>query len=139
MNQIDLCKKIAYEAHEGQFRRDGVTPYIEHPKRVVEILGASEMSNDTMICVAWLHDVIEDCNMTKERLRELGVSNIALRILSFLTKKEGVGYESYIKKIYSGSYWARRIKIADIVSNLTDNPTEKQVVKYTKALMMLGG
>lgn len=29
--------EFATKAHEGQFRRDGVTPYIEHPKRVAKM------------------------------------------------------------------------------------------------------
>lgn len=56
---IKLAEKIATELHAGQFRADGVTPYIEHPKAVAELVkkyGGSEKS----VCVAWLHDIIEE-------------------------------------------------------------------------------
>ena len=50
-----LCETIARQAHEGQFRRDGVTPYITHVESVV-----SRCSNKYEKSLAWLHDVIED-------------------------------------------------------------------------------
>lgn len=54
-----LAEKIAIELHNGQFRADGITPYIEHPKAVAELVkehGGSEKS----VCVAWLHDIMEE-------------------------------------------------------------------------------
>lgn len=56
---VKLAEKIATELHNGQFRADGITPYIEHPKAVVELVkghGGSEKS----VCVAWLHDIMEE-------------------------------------------------------------------------------
>lgn len=56
---IETAEKIARELHEGQFRADGVTPYIEHPKAVAELVkeyGGSEKC----VCVAWLHDIMEE-------------------------------------------------------------------------------
>lgn len=56
---IEDAKKIAYELHEGQFRSDGATPYIEHPKMVAELVeryGGSERCQ----CLAFLHDVLEE-------------------------------------------------------------------------------
>ena len=56
---IETAEKIARQLHEGQFRADGVTPYIEHPKAVAGLVkeyGGSEKS----VCVAWLHDIMEE-------------------------------------------------------------------------------
>ena len=56
---IETAEKIARQLHEGQFRADGVTPYIEHPKAVTELVkeyGGSEKC----VCVAWLHDIMEE-------------------------------------------------------------------------------
>lgn len=56
---IETAEKIARQLHEGQFRADGVTPYIEHPKVVADLVkeyGGSEKS----VCVAWLHDIMEE-------------------------------------------------------------------------------
>lgn len=35
---LEIATEIAEKAHEGQFRRDGVTPYISHPVAVKEIV-----------------------------------------------------------------------------------------------------
>ena len=56
---IETAEKIARQLHKGQFRADGVTPYIEHPKAVAELVkeyGGSEKC----VCVAWLHDIMEE-------------------------------------------------------------------------------
>ena len=70
---IETAEKIARQLHEGQFRADGVTPYIEHPKAVAELVkeyGGSEKC----VCVAWLHDIMEE---NAEGARKLmGLENI---------------------------------------------------------------
>lgn len=56
---IEYAKELAYKFHEGQTRADGITPYIEHPKKVAELVEQYGGNNDT-ICVAWLHDIFEE-------------------------------------------------------------------------------
>jgi len=135
MNQIELAKEIAYAKHAGQFRRDGVTPYIEHPKAVAKILEES-MFNDSIIAAGWLHDVLEDTNTSVEELIQRGVSGDVIFLLNFLTKRRGESYEDFIKRILS-SFEASQVKTADIIANLNDDPTPKQVKKYAKALKTL--
>lgn len=36
---VALAKAIASDAHQGQFRRGGVVPYIEHPRAVAARVG----------------------------------------------------------------------------------------------------
>ena len=56
---IEYAKELAYKFHEGQTRADGVTPYIEHPKKVAELV-EQYGGNEDSICVAWLHDIFEE-------------------------------------------------------------------------------
>ena len=56
---IEHAKELAYRFHEGQTRADGVTPYIEHPKKVAELV-EQYGGNEDSICVAWLHDIFEE-------------------------------------------------------------------------------
>ena len=124
--------EIAALAHQGQFRRDGVTPYIEHPKKVASFF---ETGTDKW-SIAWLHDVLEDTPMTFDDLREHGVNDDVLGFVEWMTHREEETYFDYIRRIKM-SEMATKIKIADIFANLSDTPTETQKERYTKALKIL--
>ncbi|NVJ48881.1 MAG: bifunctional GTP diphosphokinase/guanosine-3',5'-bis pyrophosphate 3'-pyrophosphohydrolase [Gammaproteobacteria bacterium] len=70
----DLVKQIAdayvmaRDAHQGQLRSSG-DPYITHPVAVARILAEYHFDPQT-IMAALLHDVIEDCDVSKEQLAE---------------------------------------------------------------------
>lgn len=63
------ARRFAEIAHEGQKRRYTGEPYITHPAAVVEILGNAGAS-DIILAAAWLHDVVEDCNVTHDEILE---------------------------------------------------------------------
>ena len=129
--EIALAKEIAFEAHDGQFRKNG-DPYIKHVSLVV-----SKIKDDKGAqVVAWLHDVLEDSGWTEKDLLKKGVSKEHVSIVLILTKKREQRYEDYIKNVSKSSI-ATRVKIADIISNLSDNPGNKQIVKFSKALIKL--
>lgn len=129
---VVLAERIATESHEGQFRRGGVIPYIEHPRAV-----ASRVRGDAEAeAVAWLHDVIEDCEHTEESLTQAGIPIRCVEAIVLLTKTRETAYEDYLGKI-EASPLATKVKIADMLSNLADNPTKKQIEKYAKGLLRL--
>ncbi|CAH8229552.1 bifunctional GTP diphosphokinase/guanosine-3',5'-bis pyrophosphate 3'-pyrophosphohydrolase [Vibrio aestuarianus] len=57
---------VARDAHEGQTRSSG-EPYIIHPVAVSRILAEMRLDLETLQA-ALLHDVIEDCDVTKDDL-----------------------------------------------------------------------
>lgn len=129
---VELAEFIATEAHEGQFRRGGVVPYIEHPRAVVSRVGADEEAQ----VVAWLHDVIEDTDVTAEELVQRGIPAPLVEAVVALTKTRETVYEEYLEAI-AASPLATQVKIADMLSNLADHPTKKQIRKYAKGLLRL--
>lgn len=129
---VELAREIATKAHHGQYRRDGVTPYINHPEQVVTRVG----SDPNLIAAAWLHDVLEDTAETKESLSDKGVPKNVVQAVELLTKTPGVSYEIYLDAI-SKNEIATCVKIADMLSNLADGPTEKQIRKYATGLLKL--
>jgi (p)ppGpp synthase/HD superfamily hydrolase len=131
---VSLAREIATEAHEGQFRRDGVTPYITHPAAV-----ASRVAGDAVAeAAAWLHDVIEDTSVTAGELAARGIPAEVIEIVCLLTLSGDTGYESYLAAIAAHPV-AKRVKIADMLTNLSDRPTDRQIVKYAKGLLVLMG
>lgn len=134
--QVELCKSIARTAHINQFRHDKVTPYITHVEKVVKTVG----KNKYLQCIAWLHDVVEDTHISGNDLIKAGVeSGIVARVMT-MTHYPREKYTTYIQRVRDTRLrGCVTVKIADIVSNLSDTPTEKQVVKYYKALLVLGG
>ena len=68
-DEIEIIKKayrFAEYLHEGQTRQSG-EPYIIHPLNVAYILTNIYADRDT-ICAGLLHDVLEDCDITKEEI-----------------------------------------------------------------------
>ena len=59
--QLLQAVALAARAHDGQLRKDGLTPYVSHPFRVClvvrEVFG---FSDPRMLLAAILHDTIED-------------------------------------------------------------------------------
>lgn len=56
---ITTAKYLAELFHEGQTRADKVTPYIEHPKKVAELVEKFG-GDDEAIALAWVHDILEE-------------------------------------------------------------------------------
>lgn len=66
---LDDAIKFAVDAHAGQTRKVGRTPYIVHPLEAAAIAGALTQ-DDEIIAAAILHDVAEDTPYTLEDIRE---------------------------------------------------------------------
>jgi (p)ppGpp synthase/HD superfamily hydrolase len=129
---LELAKKIAYRSHEGQVRRGTLVPYVEHPQGVAERLA----SDPELQIVAWLHDVLEDSGETAESLAAAGIPEHLVEAVVLLTREPNVSDETYYLGIRK-SRIATAVKIADMISNLADQPTPKQIRRYAKGLLIL--
>ena len=59
---------FAYELHEGQYRKSG-EPYIAHPVAVASLL--RDLGGDSVtIAAGFLHDIVEDTEVTPEEIEE---------------------------------------------------------------------
>jgi GTP pyrophosphokinase len=70
--QTDLIQQaflFAYQLHQGQYRKSG-EPYINHPIAVAGLLRYLG-SDDAMIAAGFLHDVIEDTEVTAEEIEQI--------------------------------------------------------------------
>ena len=101
--------RIAYEAHHGQFDTSG-QPYIFHPYHLAE-----QMQDEITVCIALLHDVMEDTAVTYETLSKEFPKEV-MDALVLLTHAEGVDYYDYVRAI-KGNPYAKAVKLADIAHN----------------------
>lgn len=142
LEQVAMARALAHIAHRGQVDKAG-EPYIEHPTRVVGLL---VNPTNKEIAVAWLHDVLEDSDMTPEDLHEAGIDGAVIASVVTLTRVSGQTPFDYYDPIRY-DYIARRVKLADIKDNtnverlarLDDATIARLVKKYAKALAMLDG
>ena len=73
---IKEAARFAAKAHEGAVRKGSHLPYIVHPMEVAMVVSA--MTDDVeVIAAAYLHDVIEDANVTYEKLKETFGTRVA--------------------------------------------------------------
>lgn len=137
-----LTKKamcIAFEAHKEQKDKSGL-PYVFHPFHLAE-----QMTDEATTCVALLHDVLEDTDMTAAQLQAEGFPPEVLAALQLLTHAEGVPYLTYVAAIKKNPV-AAAVKLADLRHNsdLTrldhvDDAARARVEKYAKAIALLTG
>ncbi len=109
--QLNLAIKIAADCHEKQFCWKG-EPYFMHCVRVMNAVDGPILKS-----VAVLHDVIEDTNITRDRLVELGVSTLVVQHVEVLTRDSKDSYEAYIDRIVQYPV-VIPIKIADLEDNM---------------------
>ena len=129
---LKTAKEIAIRAHANQYRKGGNVPYILHPKDVVERVG----DNWELSVVAWLHDVLEQSNEDRNSLIQQGIPEYLVKEIEILTHAKNTSYSDYIDNI-AKSKVATQVKIADILSNLSDLPSIAQIQRYSEALLKL--
>ena len=121
-NLVQKAQVFAEKAHQNHTENDSLkTPYIFHLRRVAALVALSGGS-DEEIAAAWLHDTIEDTNVTlKDIEREFG--GAVARIVSGLTDlPEWENLEVLEKKkaqaerISKESDSVKRVKICDQMS-----------------------
>ena len=136
----EMVKKaslVCFDAHKEDVDKGGY-PYVMHPFYL-----AFQMPDEDSVCVALLHDVIEDHSdkYSFEYLEKAGFNENVLAALRLLTHEEGVPYMEYVAKIKTNET-ATRVKIADLEHNLdsTRRGGDKSFYKdetYQKALAYL--
>jgi (p)ppGpp synthase/HD superfamily hydrolase len=128
---LDKALLIATNAHHGQFDKGGA-PYILHPLKVMHYLKSMD---EELMCMALLHDVVEDTNTTYVDLREAGMTERVIDALKLLTKQRGQTLSEYKEAIFS-SPDAMKVKMADLRHNSDirrlKGVTEKDLARMAK-------
>ena len=131
--------RISFDAHKNQVDKCGI-PYVYHPFHLAE-----QMEDEESVCVALLHDVMEDAGITEEDLLKEGFSENIVSAIAMLTHDSRVPYPEYVEGLKFHPL-SRIVKLADLRHNsdlsridsvtLTDRDRAE---KYRKAIIILKG
>jgi len=137
-----LAEELATKAHEGQVRKFTKEPYINHPKRVAKyvleyIKGKSMFFHPTVYeTVAWLHDAVEDSDLTIEDLYEMDFPVQVILGVQAVTRNPNENYFEFIKRCMHDKVGIF-VKIADLTDNMSDLKEGKKKDKYRLAKYIL--
>jgi len=137
---------FAAQQHNGQFRKDGKTPYFAHPVRVALVIRHVFESNDqTALLAALLHDLIEDTTTDYDDLIDQ-FDKQAADAVAALTKDarlpESEREAAYDRQLSKASWQARLVKLADVYDNycdaFSDGQRQKCLEKAQRAIRCAG-
>lgn len=130
MHPIDLALQIAINGHKGQIDKSGY-PVILHPL-AVGLMGHTDEEKAT----GFLHDVVEDTDITIEQLQAYGLPIGIVKAVDILTHREGITYSDYIQNIISSANpIALQVKYNDLQHNYSrDEEGSETKGKHAKAL-----
>jgi len=115
--------EFAVEAHLGQVRRDGKTPYFNHLAEVAARCGRHEPFDPVLVAACYLHDTIEDTGVDEALLRERFGDDVAELVRDVsdppgLTGKQR--RERQVAHTADASVRVKLLKIADKTSNVAE-------------------
>lgn len=142
---VERAMAVATLAHEQQVDKAG-NPYIAHPARVAAMVADQVGTDARHRAVAWLHDVVEDTEVTLEDLRCQGFPEEVVAAVDAMTKRPGEPMETYYLRVRTDPL-ARSVKQADLADNrsparlaqLDPQTQDRLLTKYTRGLALLGG
>lgn len=118
---------FATRKHAGQYRADGITPYICHPIKVAELVKQYKKSSkiEHIIAAALLHDTLEDTYTSyRELIDNFGelVASIVIELTTADYMSDLVGKANYLKtRMCIMSPYALVVKLADRLANILDS------------------
>ena len=113
----DQAQIIARLAHKGQ--KYGPADYFQfHVENVVRRCEQNMHCTFGLVTLAYLHDVLEDTDLTSDELMTLGLSESSIITLHALTKVKGEDYASYITRVLTRP-GAVFVKYHDLMENLS--------------------
>ncbi|PLX16910.1 MAG: (p)ppGpp synthetase [Candidatus Muiribacterium halophilum] len=141
---IEKAYHFAKEMHKDQKRKSG-EPYFMHPYNVALIITDLRLDSAS-ICAALLHDVVEDCDTTKEEITEMFSAEIS-HIVEGVTKISKLKFKSReeaeadnLRKMLFAMIKDLRVilvKLADRLHNMSTlehMKPEKQIIKSRETL-----
>ena len=133
--EVQLAHKLAIKFHAGQkYGNEDYTYHLEEVALSVE----QGTTDERMIVVAWLHDILEDTACREVTLRALFEDNVVEAIVA-ITRNKNEDKIQYLNRCKANSM-ARMVKLHDSLCNLKASVMRfdaKRIKKYTEQLNYL--
>ena len=138
---VELARKYCMHYHKGQFRKGSNLPFYMHPIEVAGILDNYGYSDEITQCIAYLHDTVEDTEISTEEIQErfgyevangvfvLSKNTVNQEIINSLnrTLPDEIGEMSldqiYKSRLSFARRKVKRVKLADMIHNTQDLPS----------------
>lgn len=150
--KVRSAAAFAKQSHDGQVDKAG-EPYYGHVSRVANLVsqvpGFAALSPDEQVSVvaaAYLHDVVEDCDVSAEQLAAQGFSEDTVETVKLVSKNvDPCSFDEYHARVASHKF-ARLVKLADLADN-SNKARQKALAdlgiyfnpnKYPNALRIVG-
>lgn len=124
MKKFSQALVFASRAHAGQYRKDGRTPYINHPIEVMNLVAEHCIEPDEDVLVAaLLHDVVEDTMITDADIRSAFGARVA-RLVAELTDDKTLSKEErkrlQLSEVHLLSNDGKLLRMCDKICNVYD-------------------
>lgn len=140
--RVKKAMLFAREKHKGQKYGDK-DYFLYHVCGVVDSLDASinqeycyGAHKEEILISAYLHDVVEDCDVTIEEISEVFGISVALYV-DCLTKRKGESRESYLERVCTSPV-ATLIKLHDATQNATQSLICTDLKRFAKYMNYVG-
>lgn len=126
-NAQRLAEAISFaaRAHQGHLRKDGETPYVAHPMRVLTVLATEfGVTDPDLLAAAVLHDVLEDTRTDHDDLSERFGRRVADYVAALSKDKrlpEDVREQEYLQQLIAAPLEVKLCKLGDVYDNLADS------------------
>lgn len=148
--QVERARHLAHVMHADHVNDKNGEDYLAHPERVAShaarLIAEEKLNQDesaSVLAAAWLHDTVEDTELTLDDLRRYRFPEEVVSLVGLLTRD--VSDEEYYERI-RGHRLALLTKLADLADNadperlkvLDQTAQSRLTAKYAHAYAALG-
>ena len=130
INYFISANALARTKHKGQVDKAGKDYFDAHIAEVVKLVPNEPYLKE----IAYLHDILEDTDVTEESLRKEFPDEIVDAVVT-MTHRKNESYQDYIERIKTNKR-AVKVKICDLMQNMDlsrlETVTEKDLERFEK-------
>lgn len=136
-NPIEVARQFADMVHEDRGQKYDGKKYLFHLESVYKTLLNNNVTDKTLLCAAYLHDIVEDCEVAIPTISNLFGDKVA-ELVYAVTDEDGINRKERKSKTYGKivkNNDAICLKLADRIANVShgiESNNERMFRMYLK-------